>query len=250
MRIVRTPVRVYAFLCLFAAAGLSAAASAQNNFELSQLGPGELLLNLSITEQAEMDQDVLNATLQYSARGRDRIALQDEVNTAIAEALEMLEDSEGFEYSTRHYSVHPISSNRGPGADNPLWQASQSIELSGLDSAALLEAAGELQAAGLTMVNLYYSLSPEERQRVSDRLLSMALGSLQSRADEAAELLDKGSADLVEVSLSHNQHNDFTRGRMEAMVSAADSDPMSPPSAEPGRTTVSLNVSARALLAP
>lgn len=250
MRIVRTPVLVYACLCLYAAVGLSSTASAQNNFELSQLGPGELLLNLNITEQTEVDQDLLNATLEYSARGRDRVSLQDEVNMAIAEALDMLEDSEGFDYSTGHYSVHPVSSNRGPGAENPLWQARQRIELSGQDSAALLEAAGELQAAGLTMVNLYYSLSPEEHQRVSDRLLSMALGSLQSRADEAAELLDKGSADLVEVSLSHNQHNNFARGRMEAMASAADSDPMTTPSADPGRTTVSLNVSARALLTP
>lgn len=251
MRIVRTPVLVYSCLCLFAAATLPATAGAQqNNFELSQLGPGELLLNLNITEQTEVDQDLLNATLEYSTRGRDRVALQDEVNTAIADALDMLEDSAGFDYETRRYSVHPVSSNRGPGADNPLWQASQTIELSGLDSAALLEAAGELQAAGLTMVNLHYSLSPDARQRVSDRLLGMALGSLQSRADEAAELLGKGSADLVEVSLSHNQHNDFRGGRMEAMAAAADSAAMTTPSAEPGTTTVSLSVSARALLVP
>lgn len=240
------------FIALMAALALAMAgtANAQNNFELSQLGPGELLLNLSITEQTEVDQDQLNAVLEYSTRGRDRTALQSEVNAAIAEALDSLEGREGFDYSTQRYSVYALSDNRGPGADEPLWQASQSIELSGLDSDALLAAAGELQAAGLTMNSLYYSLSSEEQQRVSDKLLSVALGSLQSRADEAAELLNKRAANLVEVSLSHNQRNSFARATTMQAMSVADSEAFSPPSAEPGTSTVSLSVSARALLTP
>ncbi len=49
---------------------------AQNQLNLGQLQAGQLALNLNLTEQAQVDQDTLNAALQFVAQGRDRRALQ------------------------------------------------------------------------------------------------------------------------------------------------------------------------------
>ena len=66
-------------------------ASAQNQFNLNELGDGQLILNLSASEQTSVQQDTLNVLMQYTAQGRDSTALQDEVNQAMREALAILE---------------------------------------------------------------------------------------------------------------------------------------------------------------
>src|SRR5687768_1297370 len=83
-----------------------AAAQAQNQFSLGELQPGQLVLNLSATEQQDVAQDTLNASLMFSTQGRDKTAIQNEVNTAMRKALDILEDSTGIEYNTSQYQVY------------------------------------------------------------------------------------------------------------------------------------------------
>jgi len=227
-----------------------AKAHAQNQFDLGQLKPGQTLLNLSITQQAEVDQDQLTAVLRYSTRGSNQTELQEEVNRIMAQALALLEDSEGLEYATQRYQVYAMTPPRASKRDleNPSWQAQQSLRVTGTDSALLLDMAGRLQKAGLEMVRLDYSLSPEKHRSVSDNLLAEALESLQAKADETARLMGKSSAALLEVSLDNSQ-NVMSRHRAMPMAAAESAD-FSAPVAEPGKTTVSITVSARALLSP
>src|SRR5690606_7225728 len=111
---------------------------------------------------------------------------------------------------------------------------------------ALLALVGELQANGLVVTSLYYSLSAERYEEVADGLMNAALVKLQNRADQAAQGLGKGSAQLVEVSLDGSPNFAF-RERQVAYAMAADAA-VAPPVAEPGQTQVSLTVSARAVL--
>ena len=76
---------------------------AQGEFDLDELEEGQFILNLSAAEQLEVEQDTLNASLQFIAQGRDRIEIQQEVNSAMQAALDTLEDSEGVEYSISNY---------------------------------------------------------------------------------------------------------------------------------------------------
>ncbi len=59
---------------------------AQNQYNLSDLAPGQLLLNFSASEELMVEQDTLIAILEYSTQGRDKTALQDEVNSAMSTA--------------------------------------------------------------------------------------------------------------------------------------------------------------------
>jgi predicted secreted protein len=226
------------------------AALAQTEFALGTLQPGQILLNLSATEQRDVAQDTLNASLQYSAQGRDRTELQDEVNTAMRKALDILEDASGVEYFTTQYQVYIVEAGRPSRTDveSPVWRAQQEVALTSMDSNALLEVMGQLQAAGLIVTGQYYSLSTELYEEVASDLMQAALAKLQGRANEAAAGLGKRSAELVEVSLDGSPNFAFRERAVYAM--AADAAAVAPPVAVPGETQVSMTVSARVVLSP
>jgi predicted secreted protein len=223
---------------------------AQNQFVLGELQPGQLLLNLNATEQEEVDQDTLNINLQFSVQGRDRIQLQNEVNEALRKTIALLEADGRVKFSTTQYQVYTIEAGRPSRTDveNPVWLAQQGISLASIDSAAVLELTGQLQALGLTVSAQYYSLSAARYEEVAARLLDAALIKLQQRADTAAGSLGKNRAELVEVSLDGSPNFAYLeKGMVMAMRGAAD---MATPVAAPGETTVSMSVSARAVLYP
>lgn len=240
---------------LFAAAGLcsllliSVPVTAQNNFDLDILDQGEVMLNLGANEQTEVEQDTLHAHLYYSAQGRDRAALQDEVNRRMAEALEILTDSD-VEYSTQQYRVYQVQPGRPTrgDVDNPLWRAQQGVQLTSMDSTAVLDLVAELQALGLTMGGLNYSLSPQRHEEVADSLMEAALARLQNRAEAAAAALGKSSVEIVEVTMNNNFGGGYYRSSSASL--AMESMDVATPVAEPGLTTVTFNVSARAILVP
>jgi predicted secreted protein len=242
-------VRLVRSISLFLLIPASSAVLAQNEFSLGALEPGQLLLNLNATEQRDVAQDTLNASLQYSAQGRNRADLQDEVNTAMRKALDILEDADGVEYFTTQYQVYVIEAGRPSRTDveNPVWRAQQDIALTSMNSDALLEVMGLLQAAGLVVTSQYYSLSTERYEEVAASLMEAALAKLQSRANEAAAGLGKSGAELIEVSLDGSPNFAF---RERAVAYSMDAAAMAPPVAVPGETQVSMTVSARAVLSP
>lgn len=223
---------------------------AQNTYDLDDLDEGQVLLNLSISESVEVQQDLLSAVLQFMVRGPDSTALQRQVNQAMTGALDSLGQTEGIEYQTQQYHVHPLYSGREDPETlaQPIWQAQQSLRLSGLESTAVLAAVAELQAQGLQVQHLGYSLSAEAHRTASESLLEVAIASLQRRAQHSAELLGKQQARIIELSLNDSPNHGL---RSMAMAPAmADSAAMPTPVAEPGTTTVSVSLSARALISP
>lgn len=244
---------LYALAVLLLPLSLSLPAQAQNQLNLGQLQPGQLALNLSLTEQTQVDQDTLNASLEYVAQGRDRRELQDEVNGVMQAALERIAKVAGVESNTSYYHVQIVQTGRPTRTDieNPVYRAQQGVQLESKDSAALLELLGELQAEGLTLNGLYYSLSEAEYERIAGELLQGALGKLQSRAQDAASALGKGSAELVEVTMDGSPNFMAPQYRMAPMAMSAEmAVDYAAPVAEPGETTISVSVSARAVLSP
>jgi len=248
MGYIKRKIFVFSFSLILA----SSSSFSQNTFDLTELESGQLLLNLGVTERISVEQDTLNASLAYSVQGRDKISLQNEVNEKIAGALELIDVIPEIEYSTGQYYIYIFRPGRPSRNDieNPIWRAQQSLQLSSKNSDVLLEAVGELQSIGMEINGLDYSLSEEAFAQISDSLLSIALEKLQSRASETAELLDKSSANLVEVTINGDRGAGFFQPRMAMMESAQDNPTMATPTAIPGQSEVSLNVSAKALLSP
>ena len=222
---------------------------AQNTFDLGALEPGQLILNLNATEQVNVEQDTLNVSMQFSVEGRDSTDLQNEVNQAIREARDILEDTDNIEYSIRQYNVYrvqPQGVSRNP-VSSP-WRAQQNIQMQSMNSEALLVVTARLQQSGLTVSNMNYSLSSDRYQQHADELLDAALLQLQVRADRVANTLGKDSAELVEVNINGSQN--FFGGRVAMAEFGTRNAAMAVPVAEPGETQVSVTVNARALLSP
>ena len=221
--------------------------NAQNNFDLDDLDDGQLILNLNATEETSVDQDTLNVFMQYTAQGRDTVALQDEVNRVLREARDILDDTDNIDFSIQQYNVYPIDRNN---TSSPTWRAQQGIQMQSMNSEALLVVTARLQDAGLTISNMNYSLSSERYEAVSDSLMAAALARLQARADEVARILDKDRAVLIEITLNGSQDFGAPRFAMAEMRASVASAGMSVPVAEPGRAQVTFTVNARALLSP
>jgi predicted secreted protein len=225
-------------------------AFAQNNFDLSLLNPGEIMVNLNATEQLEVEQDTLHAGLVYTTRGRDQVVVQDQVNQVMAGVQALLEDSD-VESSIQRYYVHNVQPSRPTRGDidNPLWQGRQGVQLSSQDSASLLALVGELQELGLTMSGLHYSLSPRRQEEVADSLMETALDKLRNRAAATADAMGKRDVEIVEITMNSSGGGGYYRSMSTAMAMESSMD-VATPVAEPGMTTVSFNVSARAILLP
>lgn len=223
-------------------------AVAQNNFNLELLNPGEIMMNLNANEQVEVEQDTLHANLYFSAQGRDRVALQDEVNRKMAEAQEVLAESD-VESSIQQYRVYEIQPNRPArgDVDNSVWRAQQSLQLTSQDTSAVLDLVAELQGIGLTMGGMNYSLSNARQEEVADTLMADALAKVSARAEAAAAALGKAGVEIVELTMNSGSNGGFYRASTMAMEAARD---IAAPVAEPGMTTVNFNVSARAILLP
>ena len=231
---------------------ISTSCFSQNSFDLTKLDSGQLLLNIDETEVVSVEQDILNASLSYSAQGSKKVSLQYEVNKNIAAALEIIDSVSGIEYSTGQYYIYAINPGKHSknDADNPIWRAQQSIKLSSSNSPLLLEIVGQLQAAGLIVNGLNYSLSDQASMKAMEILLSIVLDKLERKASDTADLLGKNFSSFIEVTIRENGNRGFER-RMEMMRdSQAGGQQFERPSAVPGQSEVSLSISAKALLSP
>ena len=231
---------------------ISTSCFSQSSFDLTKLDSGQLLLNLDETEVVSVEQDILNASLSYSAQGNEKISLQNEVNKNMAAGLEIIDSVSGLEYSTGQYYVYAINSGMQSqnGTGIPVWRAQQGIKLSSSNSSQLLEIVRQLQAAGLVVNRLSYSLSDQASMQASESLLSIVLSRLERKARDTADLLGKNIFSLIEVTIRENGNKGF-EPRMEMMrASQVDSQQFEQPSAVPGQSEVSLSVSAKALLSP
>lgn len=224
-------------------------AKADTTDTILALPDGQVILNISATERREVEQDLLIATLAYNAKNKNSRELQNEINTAMAKALETVKKEKSVKVNTGAYQVYEYHE---PRTKEKKWRGSQTITIKSKDTEKILELAGKLQNMGLNMNGLTYALSPDTAVDIKDSMMEDALEQLQTRADRAAKALGKSSAELRDVNVEGG-HVPYARPhyRGRAMdMEMAESAAMAAPVAASGDTTLTLSVSARALLKP
>lgn len=225
-------------------------AIAQIEDPIFKLQQNQSLLHISATEQREVDQDLLIATLRIESENEDNKAVQNFVNKGMANALDLAKKYDDVKAITRTYNVHQYDKNGGKKnmPRNDVWKAQQSVELKSKNAEQLLELVGKIQGAGFVMNGLNYTLSPEMTAQIQDEMLEAALDKLQNRAERAAKALGKTQAELKEINTQGNYAPQprVMHARME--MSAMASDSMAAPVASPGETTLTMTVSAKAFL--
>jgi len=221
---------------------LTVPVSAQN---INLLPEGQTLITLSVTERVQVEQDTLIATLRVERDHRDAVALQSEINAAMAQALETVEGDEAVKVSTGYYSVYQYNTSPQGGRNNEVWRGSQSLTLEGQDAAKILALAGEIQEQGFLMSELSYVLSTARADEVRDSLMESAIARATANVERAARAMGKTDVDIavldVDAALGYAQPMMMARGvAMDAMEMAA-------PVAEAGESEVSLTVRVQAV---
>lgn len=223
-------------------------AHADTEDTILSLPDGQVILSISATERREVEQDLLVATFQYSANDREAREVQNEINKAMKEVLDLIKKDDRVKVNTGTYNVYERTE---PRTKERKWYGSQSVTIKSKNSNAVLKLSGKLQDMKFNTSGLSYTLDPKTAVSVQDSLMEDALKQLQTRANRAAKALGKSSAELRDVNVNGggipHQPQHYTRGM--AMMESADAA-MAAPVAASGESTITLTVNARAILKP
>lgn len=235
--------KLFTLLGLCSALVLPAAASAQNAFPA--LPSGQSLVTLSVTERANVPQDLLQAQLRIESRDKDAKKLQSRINEAMSKALAQAKSYDKVKTSTGYYSVYQYDASKD-SRENLQWQGSQTIQLEGKDAEQLLALAGKIQEQGFVMGNLQYTLSTELSDKTRESMMENAIKRGQEKALRAAKALGKDSAEIVQVGIDSNFNDSAPRYMMMSRGAAKEAD-MAAPVAQAGESEVTLTVNIQAI---
>lgn len=197
------------------------------------------VLHLTQSAERRLTRDLLRVDMRAEGKGIDPKAVEAGINRGMAKALAEVKQAQGVEVSTGGYNVH----RDAPSSAAAEWVGSQSLFLSGTDSAALLSLAGKLQAGGLVMSNLDYEVAPATVRGAENVLTTEALSGLGQRAAAVAQQLHLTVLGYRNLTVGNAE---TAGGPMPRFAAAAASMPA--PVAAPGEATVRLTVSADVLL--
>lgn len=232
-------------------------AHAQEQPNILTLPEGQALMHISATERMEIKQDLLVATMRIEIENRDAGYVQNEINKAMQQAAEIIKNTQSgktgddeLKFKTLQYSVYETTL---PRTKEKVWRGSQGLELKSLKSEDVIALVTKLQELGFVSSNLSYTLSPAKAVELQDGMMESALAQLQTRAQRAAKALGKSEASLIEINV---QGNDISMpvnyGAMHRNMAVMElaAAPMAAPVASEGEATLTLTVSAKALLKP
>lgn len=208
--------------------------------------PPRTVLRLSESAEIAVRPDELHATLAADARAATASAAQAAVNRAMAGALERARATPGLTISTGGYQVwRAYDRNAAQGA--PVWQASQTLELTTRDAAPLLDLVGTLQGQGLAVRQLNWRVSRDLYRRTREQATEEAVRGLTARAERMAGLLGLALDRFATVDLDGSRPP-MPIARAMAAPMAASAAPPPPPVAEAEEVRISATISAEALL--
>ncbi|MBI1275735.1 DUF541 domain-containing protein, partial [bacterium] len=181
--------------------------------------------------------------------------VQDAINRTMQAGVAKAKAVTSVKVNTGSYNIYSYDPNPQPAGSKAKprlkWRGSQTIELEGKDSAAVLDLTGKLQDMGFAMNGLNYILSTEKAEGFRDQLIARALGTLKARAALMAKSLGKSSYELLEINVDSNANVvPYMPKAMMMRAEAGAAADMATPVAEPGQTDVTLTVGASVLLKP
>ncbi|HEX3885644.1 MAG TPA: SIMPL domain-containing protein [Stellaceae bacterium] len=202
--------------------------------------PAPTVLHLTQSAERRLTRDLLHVDLRAEAKGADAKTVQATINRTMTKALVEARQVAGIEVATDSYTVHRETPQNTP----PDWTGSQSLLLSGTDSAALLTLAGTLQGEGLAMSNLTYEVSPATIRGAESALTAEALSGLEQRAAAIAQQLRISVLGYRDLTIGNAETGGMPMLRFAPSAAAL----MPAPVAAAGEATVRVTVNADILL--
>ncbi|MDB5848109.1 MAG: hypothetical protein JWP29_1861 [Rhodoferax sp.] len=224
-------------LRLLAAGAIACAASASY---AQTLPVPQNVVQLTASGTVEVQQDLLTITLNTTRDGADAAGVQTQLKQALDGALteaRKTAQSGQMDVRTGNFSLFPRY-----GKDGKIngWQGTTGLVLEGKDFTRITTAAGRIQT--LTLANVGFGLSREQRAQVETEAQSQAIESFKLKAGEIAKGFGFAGYTLREVSVNASEQGGMPpRPRMMAMEAKMASD--APVPVEAGKTTVQVSAS-------
>ena len=198
------------------------------------------VVQLSASGAVEVQQDMLSISLNTSKDGTDAATVQNQLKLALDAALQegkkaMLAGQ--MDLRTGSFNLSPRYAKDGKLTG---WQGTVELVLEGRDFARISSTAGKITT--LTVGNVSFSLSREQRQKAELDAQSMAITRFKARAGEIAAGFGFAGYTLREIAVNGNEQGFYPRPRMMAMDARAGA-PEAPIPAEAGKATVQVTVS-------
>ncbi|MES2510325.1 MAG: SIMPL domain-containing protein [Pseudomonadota bacterium] len=195
---------------------------------------------LSASGTVEVQQDVLSIAMSTTRDGTDAGLVQTQLKQALDAALAQARPAVvpgQLDVRTGNFSLYPRY-----GKDGKIngWQGSTELVLEGKDFSRITTTAGRIQS--LTLGNVSFSLSREQRARVEGEAQTQAIERFKAKASDVAKGFGFSNYTLREVSINSNDQGPVPRPRMMAMQAKSEMAD-APVSVEAGKSTVIVNVS-------
>ena len=197
------------------------------------------IAQLSSSGSVEVQQDLLSIAMNTTASGADANAVQTQLKQALDAALAIARPAVlpgQLDLRTGNFSLYPRYDKNGKING---WQGSTELVLDGRDFTRITTTAGKIQT--LTMGNVSFALSREQRTRVEAEAQTIAIERFKAKALEVSKSFGFTGYTLREVSINANDQNFQPRPRVMAMQ-AKTADAESAVSVEAGKTAVLVNV--------
>lgn len=203
-------------------------------------------VQLSATAAQDVAQDWLSLSLNTSRDGTDANLIQTQLKTAMDAALAEARKAaqpDLLEVRTGNFSLSPRYGRDGKISG---WSGSIELVMEGRDFARISATAGKITT--LTMGNIAFSLSREQRAKVEAETQAAAIERFKAKAADIAKGFGFAGYTLGQVAVSaSDQPMPVPRPRMMAMKADVSMSESAIP-VEAGKATVSTTVSGSVLL--
>jgi predicted secreted protein len=209
------------------------------------------ILNISVSEMLEVEDDLLVANLRFEYEADDPKSVQNEINKLMKQATDAAKSVPDVAYSTGQYSVYKNNINYQNKNDNKkeyVWHGVQSLDLKSKSVDNILKLTGQLQDLGLVLSNLSYVISPEKMEEVRDSMMEAAIEKLLKKSGRAAKALGKSHVEVVQINIDSNNYAPYPQPMAMMSMDRSYAGKMAAPVAEPGMSQVFMSVSANVLI--
>lgn len=222
-------------------ANLAIATSASTLFA-QNLVQNELknVVQLTASAVVEVQQDVLTINLSTTREAADANTVQTQLkaalDTALVEAKKMASPGQ-LDVRTGNFSLYPRYTKDGKING---WQGSTELVIEGRDFAKISALAGKIQT--LTIANVAFSLSREQRTKAEADMQSAAIDRFRAKAAEVAKSFGMSGYTLREVAVNAGDQSFNPRPNMRGMQASPMAASADVP-VEAGKSSVTVTVS-------
>jgi predicted secreted protein len=203
------------------------------------------VLHLSDTAHRSVPRDRLTIDMRTEATGTDPRLVQAEVNRRMAAALGKAKSTPAVTAASGSYYTYSFTPTGKDGKPAPpeQWRAAQNLSLTSGNFAAELLLAGQLQADGLLISGMEFSVSPDALRAVQQALTQQALTEITTRAAQIAAVLDLKMTGITSLTVGTAGTEGHPPIAMMARA-AGTAETMPPPAVAAGDSIVSVSIQA------